>query len=168
MALLYYAVNELSIEEYYSLLEDELVFSSHCTSFQHSVEVTGFDDVISAKNRTMLDDVLQRQYHGTVDTIDLYFDIDNVKQQTSKADYQEIGVDSYIFLCSMIWSDSANRMSAHNRLCRSPISCILTVSKKFVQCNSLIPSALLTTGEQEAFIEGEGVKRFIKRVLSTF
>ena len=70
--------------------------------FNTAGEVTGFDDVISAKNRTKLDDVLQRQYHGTVDTIDLYFDIDNVKQQTSKADYQEIGV-SNLTPCPMIW-----------------------------------------------------------------
>jgi hypothetical protein len=70
--------------------------------FNTAGDVAGFDDVLSAKNRTNLDDVLQRQYHGIVDTIDLYFDIDNVRVKNSKADYQEISV-SNLTPCPSIW-----------------------------------------------------------------
>ena len=52
--------------------------------FNTAGDVVGFDDVISAKNRTKLDDVLQRQYHGAVETMDLYFDIENVTEQKNK------------------------------------------------------------------------------------
>jgi hypothetical protein len=58
--------------------------------FNTAGDVVGFDDVISAKNRTKLDDVLSRQYHGTVDTMDLYFDIENVTEQKNKVDYNTI------------------------------------------------------------------------------
>lgn len=58
--------------------------------FNTAGEVAGFDDVIGAKNRTKIDDVLQRQYHGAVDTIDLYFDIDNVKQFSNKSEFDVI------------------------------------------------------------------------------
>jgi len=58
--------------------------------FNTAGDVAGFDDVLSAKNRTKLDDVLQRQYHGIVDTVDLYFDIDNVKNFSNKSDFDVI------------------------------------------------------------------------------
>ena len=48
--------------------------------FNTAGDVVGFDDVIGAKNRTKLDDVLSRQYSGTVETMDLYFDIENVTE----------------------------------------------------------------------------------------
>lgn len=42
-------------------------------------EVQGFDDVVSAKDRTKINHVLQAQYGGKVEAIDLYFDIEGVK-----------------------------------------------------------------------------------------
>jgi len=58
--------------------------------FNTAGDVVGFDDVIGAKNRTKLDDVLSRQYNGTVETMDLYFDIENVTEQKNKVDYNTI------------------------------------------------------------------------------
>lgn len=58
--------------------------------FNTEGDVVGFDDVLSAKNRTKIDDVLQRQYNGIVETMDLYFDIENVTEQKNKADYDVI------------------------------------------------------------------------------
>ena len=58
--------------------------------FNTAGDVVGFDNVIGAKNRTKLDDVLSRQYNGTVETMDLYFDIENVTEQKNKADYNTI------------------------------------------------------------------------------
>ena len=97
-ARLYYAPRCNSIEKILFVS----VLPRVAPRFNTAGEVTGFDDVLSAKNRTKLDDVLQRQYHGIVDTIDLYFDIDNVRQQNSKADYQEINV-SNLTPVPMIW-----------------------------------------------------------------
>ena len=47
--------------------------------FNKGGEVVGFDDVVSAKNRTKINHVLQAQYGGIVEAIDLYFDIEGVK-----------------------------------------------------------------------------------------
>ena len=97
-ARLYYAPGCNSIEKILFVS----VLPRVAPRFNTAGDVAGFDDVLSAKNRTKIDDVLQRQYHGAVDTIDLFFDIDNVKQQNSKADYQEISV-SNLTPCPTIW-----------------------------------------------------------------
>jgi len=47
--------------------------------FNKSGEVKGYDDVISAKERTKINTVLQSQYGGKVEAIDLFFDIEGVK-----------------------------------------------------------------------------------------
>ena len=47
--------------------------------FNKGGEVVGFDDVVGAKNRTKINHVLQAQYNGIVEAIDLYFDIEGVK-----------------------------------------------------------------------------------------
>lgn len=52
--------------------------------------VTGFDDVVSAKNRTKIDDVLQRQYGGIVETVDLFFDIAHVDKCEHKDNFNTI------------------------------------------------------------------------------
>ena len=97
-ARLYYAPGCNSIEKILFVS----VLPRVAPRFNTAGDVAGFDDVLSAKNRTKIDDVLQRQYHGAVDTIDLFFDIDNVREQNSKADYQEISV-SNLTPCPMIW-----------------------------------------------------------------
>jgi len=97
-ARLYYAPGCNSIEKILFVS----VLPRLAPRFNTAGDVVGFDDVISAKNRTKLDDVLQRQYHGIVDAIDLYFDIDNVKAQNTKADYQEINV-SNLTPCPTVW-----------------------------------------------------------------
>jgi len=50
--------------------------------FNKGGEVQGYDDVVGAKNRTKINTVLQFQYGGKVEAIDLFFDIDNVKVLT--------------------------------------------------------------------------------------
>ena len=50
--------------------------------FNKAGEVRGFDDVVGAKERTKINTVLQFQYGGKVEAIDLFFDIDNVKVLT--------------------------------------------------------------------------------------
>jgi hypothetical protein len=97
-ARLYYAPGCNSIEKILFVS----VLPRVAPRFNTAGDVAGFDDVLSAKNRTKIDDVLQRQYHGAVDTIDLFFDIDNVKAQNTKADYQEISV-SNLTPCPTIW-----------------------------------------------------------------
>ena len=62
--------------------------------FNSAGDVAGFDDVVSAKNRTKISDILDEQYHGFVECLDLYFDIDDVKEKNCKADYQEISVSN--------------------------------------------------------------------------
>ena len=47
--------------------------------FNTKKEVVGFDDVISAKNRTKINTILHFQYGGKVEAIDLFFDIEGVK-----------------------------------------------------------------------------------------
>jgi hypothetical protein len=47
--------------------------------FNKAGEVKGYDDVVSAKERTKISHVLQAQYGGKVEAIDLFFDIDDVR-----------------------------------------------------------------------------------------
>lgn len=47
--------------------------------FNKAGEVQGYDDVVSAKERTKINTVLHFQYGGKVEAIDLFFDIEGVK-----------------------------------------------------------------------------------------
>jgi hypothetical protein len=58
--------------------------------FTKAGKVKGFDDVMRAKNRTKIDDVLQTQYQGVVKSIDLYYDIDDVKNKSAQSEFMEI------------------------------------------------------------------------------
>ena len=51
--------------------------------FNNKKQVVGFDDVISAKNRTKINEILDAQYDGVVEAIDLFFDIEDVKNLTN-------------------------------------------------------------------------------------
>ena len=51
--------------------------------FNNKKQVVGFDDVISAKNRTRVNGILHLQYGGVVESKDLYFDIKDVKNLTN-------------------------------------------------------------------------------------
>ena len=58
--------------------------------FTKAGNVKGFDDVVKSKNRTKIDDVIHKQYGTTVKLIDLYYDIEDVKQKKNKTDYANI------------------------------------------------------------------------------
>jgi len=58
--------------------------------FDKSGKVQGYDDVLSAKERTKISHVLKAQYGSTVEVIDLYFDIQNVKEKKTKDDFDAI------------------------------------------------------------------------------
>ena len=59
--------------------------------FNKAKKVLGYDDVLSAKERTKIDHVLQAQYNGIVKAIDLYYDITDVK---SLEDFDSIGISN--------------------------------------------------------------------------
>ena len=89
-ARLYYAPECNSIEKIIFVS----VLPRLAPRFNTAGNVTGFDDVLSAKSRTKIDDVLQRQYHGAVDSIDLFFDIDDVTKGIVKDNYKEISISN--------------------------------------------------------------------------
>ena len=62
--------------------------------FNKDGEVNGFDNVLSAKERTKINHVLQAQYGGVVEAIDLYFDIKGVKNKVTKDDFNAIIVEN--------------------------------------------------------------------------
>jgi len=62
--------------------------------FNKSGDVVGFDDVLSAKKRTQISHVLQAQYSGVVEAIDLHFDIQGVKEKKTKDDFNAIIVEN--------------------------------------------------------------------------
>jgi hypothetical protein len=59
--------------------------------FNKAGEVKGYDDVVSAKNRTKINHIFQAQYGGIVEAIDLYYDIDDVK---SLKDFSSISISN--------------------------------------------------------------------------
>ena len=61
--------------------------------FNKAGEVQGFDDVVGAKNRTKVGDVLKAQYNGTVESVDVFFDISGVRSFTHSQEFQEIAVE---------------------------------------------------------------------------
>ena len=56
--------------------------------------VVGLDDVLSAKARTNVINVLDDQYGGKVQVIDRYYTIANVAQKQTKSDFYDIIVES--------------------------------------------------------------------------
>ena len=59
--------------------------------FNRARKVLGYDDVLSAKERTKIDHVLKAQYSGIVEAIDLYYDIRDVK---SLQDFNSIMINN--------------------------------------------------------------------------
>lgn len=62
--------------------------------FKNNGQVSGFDDVLSAKKRTQINHVLKAQYGGVVEAIDLYFDIQDVKEKKTTDDFNAIIVEN--------------------------------------------------------------------------
>lgn len=62
--------------------------------FKKDGTVGGFDDVISAKNRTKIDGVLKQQYSNLVQVIDLFFDIADVRNKKTKDEFADIIVEN--------------------------------------------------------------------------
>ena len=62
--------------------------------FNKAGDVKGFDDVIGAKNRTKVNHVLNAQYQGKVESLDIFFDISDVRSFTHSDQFQEIAVEN--------------------------------------------------------------------------
>ena len=62
--------------------------------FKKDGRIEGFDDVISAKNRTKIDGVLKQQYSNLVQVIDLFFDIADVRNKKTKDEFADIIVEN--------------------------------------------------------------------------
>ena len=62
--------------------------------FKKDGKIEGFDDVVSAKNRTKIDGVLKQQYSNLVQVIDLFFDIADVKNKKTKDEFADIIVEN--------------------------------------------------------------------------
>lgn len=56
--------------------------------------VNGFDDILSSKSRTNVSPILDKQYGDKVKVIDLYFDIENVKEKKTKDEFDAIIVEN--------------------------------------------------------------------------
>ena len=76
--------------------------------FNTKGEVVGFDDVVGAKNRTKVDRVLKYQfgYHRDnpdarmVETLDLYYNIADVYEKQTKAEFNDIIVEDLDYMCA--------------------------------------------------------------------
>ena len=64
--------------------------------FKKDGTVGGFDDVISAKNRTKIDGVLRQQYGDLVELNDILFDIADVRNKKTKDEFNDIIVENII------------------------------------------------------------------------
>ena len=62
--------------------------------FKKDGRVEGFDDVISAKNRTKIDGVLRQQYGDLVELKDILFDIGDVRNKKTKDEFNDIIVEN--------------------------------------------------------------------------
>ena len=71
--------------------------------FKKDGTVGGFDDVISAKNRTKIDGVLKKQYGELVGLLDVFFDINNVKNKNTKDDFNTIMIENLTDLTLWTW-----------------------------------------------------------------
>ena len=54
----------------------------------------GFDDVISAKNRTKIDGVLRQQYNELVELKDIFFDINDLRNKKTKDEFNDIIIEN--------------------------------------------------------------------------
>ena len=63
--------------------------------FKKSGLVEGFDDVVSAKNRTNIKQVIDKQYGKLVEVIDIFFDIVDVRKKTNKDEFNNILVENF-------------------------------------------------------------------------
>ena len=76
--------------------------------FNTKGEVVGFDDVVGAKNRTKVDRVLKYQYGyhrdnpdaRMVETLDLYYNIADVYEKQTKAEFNDIIVEDLDYMCA--------------------------------------------------------------------
>jgi len=57
--------------------------------FNRNGWILGYDDVIGSKKRTEINHVLKEQYKGVVESIDIYFDIQDVR---SLSDFSEVKI----------------------------------------------------------------------------
>jgi len=62
--------------------------------FKKDGTVGGYDDVISAKNRTKINGVLKKQYGQLIGIMDVFFDIKDVKQKKTKDEFYDIMVEN--------------------------------------------------------------------------
>jgi hypothetical protein len=62
--------------------------------FNKAGEVVGLDNVLSAKARTNIGNIIEAQYGGLVQVIDLFFDIDGVTEMLTSADFHTISVSN--------------------------------------------------------------------------
>ena len=62
--------------------------------FKNDGSVGGYDNVISAKNRTKIDGVLNKQHGQLVGVMDVYFDIKDVRQKKTKDEFHDIIVEN--------------------------------------------------------------------------
>ena len=62
--------------------------------FKKDGRVEGFDDVISAKNRTKIDGVLRQQYGDLVELKDIFFDIGDLRSKKTKDEFNDIIVEN--------------------------------------------------------------------------
>ena len=65
-----------------------------CPRFNKKGDVKGFDDVLKAKERTKINHVLEAQYSNKVQSIDLFYDIQDVKNKVTKKDFDAIIVEN--------------------------------------------------------------------------
>tara|TARA_B100001113_G_scaffold329568_1_gene304546 strand:- start:831 stop:1484 length:654 start_codon:yes stop_codon:yes gene_type:complete len=76
--------------------------------FNTKGEVVGFDDVVGAKTRTKVDKILRWQYgynlnnpdSRLVETLDLYYNIADVYEKQTKADFNDIIVEDLDYMCA--------------------------------------------------------------------
>ena len=64
--------------------------------FKKDGTVGGFDDVISAKNRTKIDGVLRQQYNELVELKDIFFDINDLRSKKTKDEFNDIIVENIV------------------------------------------------------------------------
>lgn len=62
--------------------------------FNTQGKVTGFDDVVSAKNRYKNDHILQNRYGDKLEVIDLFYDISDLRSKKTRADFVPIIVEN--------------------------------------------------------------------------
>ena len=60
--------------------------------FTKNGDIKGFDDVVRSKGRTKIDHILSDQYDGIVESIDLYYDIADLKSKKSKSDFDSVDI----------------------------------------------------------------------------